>query len=345
LATGKAKRLARDVAEIRRASERGAALTRQLLAFSRGQLLGTQVIELNRLVADTAKLLRRLIGRDIELRLRLDPDTGRIDADPGQIEQLVMNLALNARDAMPRGGRLTVETRSVNLSLVHAERVPGVKAGPYARLSVHDTGCGMTPEVQARLFEPFFTTKEPGRGTGLGLSTVDGIVRQHRGCLEVESEPGRGSTFRVYLPRVTAVLSNTGPRRSRGARPRGRETLLVVEPEAAVRELLERVLGEGGYTVLTAGDGAAALAVLQQRRDAIDLVLGSVVIPRVGRLELAARLRALSPRATMLYLSGHSLDALQSPPDLNGRTAVLQKPFTPDALLRKVREVLDVRDP
>ena len=335
---------ARDVEEIRRASERGAALTRQLLAFGRGHLHRAQVVDLNALVADTASLLRRLIGGDVDLRLRLNPRVGRIAGDPGQIEQVVMNLALNARDAMPAGGRLTLETAPVKQT--PAEPAPGADAGSYVRLTVHDTGCGIAPEVRAHLFEPFFTTKEPGRGTGLGLSTVHDIVRQHRGHLEVESELGRGSAFRVYLPRIALRPTPTASGSPRRVRPRGRETLLVVETEPALRELLERVLRDRGYTVLTATDGTEALAVLQQRRRApIDLVLTNMVMPRVSGLELAARLRAVHPRARVLYLSGYSPESLRRHPDLGERAAILPKPFTPDALLRKVREVLDETGP
>jgi PAS domain S-box-containing protein len=245
----KRKVRARDVEEIRRASERGAALTRQLLAFSRGQLLRAQFVDLNTLVGSTASLLRRLIGDDVALRLRLDPRAGRIAGDPGQIEQVVMNLALNARDAMPSGGRLTLETARVNLGRRAVRRISGIRAGSYVRLTVRDTGSGMSREVRAHLFEPFFTTKEPGRGTGLGLSTVDGIVRQHRGHLEVESEPGRGSAFRAYFPRVVTRSEPVRRRSARGGGPRGTETVLVVENEPALRKLMERVLVASGYAV------------------------------------------------------------------------------------------------
>jgi PAS domain S-box-containing protein len=342
-ALGKDRRLAREVEEIRRASERGVALTRQLFAFSRGQLARPQVVDLNALVRNTASLLRRLMGREVDLRVKLAPRAGRISADPGQIEQVVTNLALNARDAMPDGGRLTLETASVDLT-------PGGLAGgaggipdPHVRLTVRDTGCGMSPEVRARLFEPFFTTKEPGRGTGLGLSTVEGIVRQHRGRLEVDSEPGRGSAFHVYLPRVSARPAVASPRRSEGVRPRGTETVLVVEHEPALRELMGRILARSGYTVLPATDGAGALSLLQRHRGAIDLVLTNIVMPRVGGLELAAHLSATHPRARVLYISGYSADSLRPPSDVGDRAVVLEKPFTPDALLRKVREVLDAR--
>jgi len=334
--------LAHDVEQIRRASERAATLTRQLLAFSRRQFLQPQVIDVNTLAGNMASMLRRLIGEDVQLELRLDPAAGRVSADPGQLEQVVMNLAVNARDAMPRGGRLTVETSPAALDQAFVSTHPGSTAGAHVCLSIHDTGCGMGPDVLAHLFEPFFTTKEPGRGTGLGLSTVYGIVKQHRGYIDVQSEPGRGSTFSVYLPRVEAQPVPERPAPRQRLRPGGRETVLFVEDEVALRDLMHRVLAKGGYTVLAAGDGLEALAVVEAHPGPIDLVVTDVVMPRMSGPELAARLRARDPEVRLLYVSGYTADQLRSSQtDLGVDATLLPKPFTSDGLLRKVREVLD----
>jgi PAS domain S-box-containing protein len=334
--------LAHDVEQIRRASERAATLTRQLLAFSRRQFLQPQVIDLNTLVGNLATMLRRLIGEHVQLELRLDPGAGRVSADPGQIEQVVMNLTVNARDAMPQGGRVVLETAAVVLDQAFVATHPGSTPGPHVRLSIDDTGCGMGPEVLSHLFEPFFTTKEPGRGTGLGLSTVYGIVKQHRGYIGVTSEPGRGSTFAVHLPRVETkpTPERTAPREP--LRPGGRETVLFVEDEVALRDLMHRVLTKGGYTVLAAGDGLEALALVEEHSHPIDLVVTDVIMPRMSGPELASRLRARDPGIRLLYVSGYTADQLRSAQtDLGADATLLPKPFTSDGLLRKVREVLD----
>ena len=333
--------LAHDVEQIRRASERAATLTRQLLAFSRRQFLQPQVIDVNTLVGNLATMLRRLIGEDVQLELRLDAEAGRVSADPGQIEQVVMNLAVNARDAMPQGGRLVLETAPASLDQAFVAAHPGSTTGAHVRLSIHDTGCGMSPEVMSHLFEPFFTTKEPGRGTGLGLSTVYGIVKQHRGYIDVTSEPGRGSSFEVYLPRVEArpTLERSGPRER--LRPGGRETVLFVEDEVALRDLMHRVLAKGGYTVLAAGDGVEALAIAEAHPGPIDLVVTDVIMPRMSGPDLAVRLRARDPGIRLLYVSGYTADQLRSQTDLGADATLLPKPFTSDGLLRKVREILD----
>jgi two-component system, cell cycle sensor histidine kinase and response regulator CckA len=334
--------LAHDVEQIRRASERAATLTRQLLAFSRRQFLQPQVIDVNTLVGNLATMLRRLIGEHVQLELRLDPDAGRVSADPGQIEQVVMNLTVNARDAMPQGGRVVLETAAVVLDQAFVSTHPGSTGGAHVCLSIHDTGCGMGPEVLSHLFEPFFTTKEPGRGTGLGLSTVYGIVKQHRGYIGVTSEPGHGSTFGVYLPRVEtkSAAERTTPREP--LRPGGRETVLFVEDEVALRDLMHRVLTKGGYTVLVAGDGLEALALVQDHTRPIDLVVTDVIMPRMSGPELATRLRARDPEIRLLYVSGYTADQLRSAQtDLGADATLLPKPFTSDGLLRKVREVLD----
>jgi PAS domain S-box-containing protein len=340
-ALGRRDRLARDVEEIRRASERATALTQQLLAFSRNQILQPQVVEVNALVGNMAEMLRRLIGEDIELELRLDPGAGRVSGDPGQLEQVLMNLAVNARDAMPRGGRLTLETRAVELEPAQVESSPGCAPGAYVRLAIHDTGYGITPEVQAHLFEPFFTTKEPGRGTGLGLSTVYGIVKQHHGHIEVDSQPERGATFRIHLPRVEAEpATEPRPGGSRG-QPGGSETVVVVEDESALRDLIGRILGHSGYTVVTAADGIEALDAIKAHGGSIDLVITDLVMPRLGGRELAARLRGSHPKTRLLYLSGYSAESVEKPSEPGPDARLLQKPFTPAALLQATREVLD----
>src|SRR5262249_4564340 len=242
----------------------------QLLAFSRRQFLQPQVIEVNTLVGNLATMLRRLIGEDIHLELRLGDDAGRVSADPGQLEQVIMNLAVNARDAMPQGGRLTLETAPVLLDQAFVSTHPGSTTGAHVRLSIHDTGCGMGPDVLAHLFEPFFTTKEAGRGTGLGLSTVYGIVKQHRGYVDVISEVDRGSSFGVYLPRVEARPATQRPAPKERLKPGSRETVLFVEDEVALRDLMLRVLAKGGYTVLAAGDGPDALTVVEGHPGRID---------------------------------------------------------------------------
>jgi two-component system cell cycle sensor histidine kinase/response regulator CckA len=335
-----------DVEQIRRASERAATLTRQLLAFSRRQFLQPQVIDVNTLVANLTTMLRRLIGENIQLELRPDPEAGRVSADPGQLEQVVVNLAVNARDAMPQGGRLTLETASVTLDPAFVAAHPGSSAGGHVRLSIQDAGCGMGPEVLSHLFEPFFTTKEPGHGTGLGLSTVYGIVKQHRGYIDVTSEPGRGSTFAVYLPRVAAEPAAERPAPREQIGPGGRETVLFVEDEIALRDLMHRVLAKGGYTVLAAGDGLEALALVEAHAGPIDLVVTDVILPRMSGPELAARLRARNPGIRLLYLSGYTADQFRyAQTDLGADAMLLAKPFTSEGLLHKVREVLDQPTP
>jgi PAS domain S-box-containing protein len=333
--------LAAHIHAIRRASERAAALTRQLLAFSRRQLLQPKIIDVGELVRNMASMLRRLIGEDVELTLHVEPGAGLVEADPGQVEQVLMNLAVNARDAMPGGGRLTLETGFAALDESFVARRPGASPGPHVRLTVRDTGCGMTPEVLAHLFEPFFTTKEAGQGTGLGLSTVYGIVKQHRGYIDVESEPGRGSAFSIYLPRVEGVPAAPAAATGQEPRPGGRETVLLVEDEDVLRELVAHVLADRGYAVRTARDGVEALALVAEQDLAPDLAVTDVIMPRLSGAELVARLRARRPGLPVLYISGYTADVLRGHTDLGPDDAFLAKPFTPDALLRKVREVLD----
>ena len=332
----------RDVEIIRQTTRRAAALISQLLAFSRKQVLQPRILGLNALVQDSATLFRRLLGEDVDLVLVTDAEHDRVTADPTQLEQVLMNLAVNARDAMPRGGRLTIGTASVELDEAFAHQHPGARPGPHLALSVSDTGVGMSDEVQARIFEPFFTTKEPGRGTGLGLSTVYGIVRQHNGYLTVASAPGAGTTFTIYLPRAEGAEDMATQERSEPTAPRGSETVLLVEDEDEVRELAREILEMNGYTVLEAADGAGALAVLREHLEPIDLLLTDVVMPggMSGR-DLARQVAGLSPRTRVVYMSGYTDDALGHHGVLDPDIVLLPKPFTPEALLGALRRVLD----
>src|SRR5881398_3958214 len=281
-----------DVDEIRRSAERAAGLTRQLLAFSRQQVLQPKVVDLNALVLDMDKLLRRLIGEDVELATVLDPALGRVTADPGQLEQVIVNLAVNARDAMPNGGRLTLETKNVDLDADYPTDRVTIPAGRYVMLVISDTGTGMDAQTRARIFEPFFTTKVPGKGTGLGLATVHGIVAQSGGTITVESAPDQGSTFTIYLPQVDAPVEAAAPPVPVERPPRGSETVLLAEDEPAVRTIAQQALERHGYTVLAAPSGAAALALAAQHAATIDLLLTDVVMPGMSGRDLADRLTA-----------------------------------------------------
>jgi PAS domain S-box-containing protein len=329
-----------DVEEIRKASERAASLTRQLLAYSRRQMLQPEVLDLNVVVAEMDKMLRRLIGEHIALVAVLAPDLGRVRADPNQIEQVIVNLAVNARDAMPDGGKLTVETANVDLDEAFAQAHLGSVPGSYALLAVTDTGAGMDATVRAHLFEPFFTTKEVGKGTGLGLATVYGIVKQSGGYISVYSEPGHGSSFKIYLPRIaTPAEAPAGPQKG-GPAP-GSETVLVVEDEPAVLTLSRRALEAQGYVVLAASDPLAALRVVERHGGTIHLLLTDVVMPGLSGRELADRLTAQRPGIRVLFMSGYPGDAVVQHGTLPSGSAFLQKPFSPDGLARKVRDVLD----
>ena len=329
------------VGEITHAGERAAALTRQLLAFSRRSVVAPKVLVLNSVVIGLEKMLRRVIGEDIDLRTNLQPGLGCVRADPGQIEQIVMNLAVNARDAMPQGGKLTIETRDAELDEEYARLHAGARPGPCVLLAVSDTGHGMTPEVRARVFEPFFTTKEMGKGTGLGLATVFGIVQQAGGHVAVYSEPGVGTAFKAYLPRVEESASSAESRSGAQAPPKGTETVLLVEDEDAVRSLTRIVLQGAGYHVLEASDGGEALAVAGRYEGTIHLLLTDVVMPVLGGRQLAERLLALHPEMKVLFQSGYMDDAVVRHGVLQEKVHFLQKPFTPAALALKVREVLD----
>jgi two-component system, cell cycle sensor histidine kinase and response regulator CckA len=321
-----------------KAGERAAGLTRQLLAFSRKQVLQPRVIDLNDLVSDMEKMLRRLIGEDIQLTTHLE-GLGNVKADPGQIEQVLMNLVVNARDAMPRGGQLTIQTSNAVLDESSVEERPDVRPGPCVTLAVVDTGVGMTPETQRKIFEPFFTTKGQSEGTGLGLATSDGIVRQSGGHIAVTSELGRGSTFRVYLPRVDEDVRPTVAAPT--SRPQGTETILLAEDEPALREITREILEEHGYVVIEAGSGDGALRSAEAHTRDIGLLLTDVVMPRMGGRELAERLTRLRPRLRVLFMSGYTDDAVVRHGVLATSAAFIQKPFGAESLLAKVREVLE----
>ncbi len=327
-----------DVAEIHTAAVRASGLTRQLLAFSRQQVLQPRVLDLDHVIRDLESMLRRLLSEDIELVIASDPTVGNIHADPGQIEQVLMNLVVNARDAMPAGGRVVIETASVYLDAAFAAEHVGVTAGPHAMLRVKDAGEGMSPEVRARIFEPFFTTKEQGKGTGLGLSTVFGIVQQSGGSIFVDSELGVGTSFTVYLPITTAPVELVAATRKQITG--GSETILLCEDEGQVRALARTVLTRQGYRVIEAQNGGEALLLCEQH-PGIDLLVTDVVMPMMSGRQLAERLRTLRPQLKVLYMSGYTDDAIVRHGILTEELAFLQKPLTPDALSRKVREVLD----
>ena len=337
------------VEEIRKTSDRGAALTRQLLAFSRRQVCNPVVLDLNAVLANMDQLLQRLIGRTLTLVTQLDPALPPILADPGQVEQVVMNLALNARDAMPQGGRLTLKTAVVTLDEPPTARQeprlpaasPSVPPGRYVLLAVCDTGHGMTDEVKAHLFEPFFTTKEPGKGTGLGLATVYGIMEQAGGHIAVDSAPGQGTTVRLYWPPAAAPAVAPKPPSHSPVLPGGSETILIVEDEDAIRSFTRLVLQRSGYTVLEARDGEEALAVAGRHDGPIHLIATDVVMPQLSGPDLIRQITARRPTAKVLYLSGYTKSMVLQQNMLNAGTSLLQKPFTAESLLRKVREVLD----
>jgi PAS domain S-box-containing protein len=330
-----------NIEEIKKASDRAADLTRQLLAFSRRQVMEMKVLDLNTTLQNLDKMLRRVIGEDIELVTLLEKDLGRVKTDPGQIEQVIMNLAVNARDAMPKGGKLTIETANVDLDQAYARAHIAVTPGRYIMISVSDTGVGMTPEIRDRVFEPFFTTKDKGKGTGLGLSTVYGIVKQSGGNIWVYSEPGKGTTFKIYLPRVDEPLEELGEKVVREQLPQGSETILIVEDDEEVRKLAIRILRTQGYTVLEACQGKDALSVLEKHKKPIDLLLSDVVMPGMDGRELAKQLGVLYPGMKVLYMSGYTDNAIVHHGVLYKGMNYIQKPFTIDGLARKVREVLD----
>jgi two-component system, cell cycle sensor histidine kinase and response regulator CckA len=329
------------VKAINEAGARAAGLTRQLLSFSRRAVLETKVLDLNEVVRETEKLLRRTIGEDIVLTAVLDPNISRIKVDPGQMGQVLMNLAVNARDAMPQGGNLTIETSDIQLDEAYAAQHPDGQPGRYVKLSVSDSGCGMTPEVTAHIFEPFFTTKGPAGGTGLGLATVYGIIKQSGGHVDLYTEPGHGTTFKIYLPVVDEQLQPVDPDQRAAAVTGGAETILLVEDEDAVRAITVLALQTQGYTVLQAESGQEALRILADHRGSIDLLVTDVVMPGMSGRELADALCLQYPSLKVLYLSGYTDDSIIRHGILHADVAFFQKPYTPRALATKVRDVLD----
>ncbi|HEU4388334.1 MAG TPA: PAS domain S-box protein [Blastocatellia bacterium] len=334
--------LRHSLEEIRNASEQAGSLTRQLLAFSRRQMLQPRVLDLNDLVSDMEKMLRRLISEDVALRTVLDPELGSIKADPGQIEQVIMNLVVNARDAMPDGGKLTIETRRVYLDKQYTkQRRAPLQAGPFVMLAVSDSGCGMDEETKSRIFEPFFTTKETGRGTGLGLSTVYGIVRQSGGDIWVYSELGKGTTFKIYLPLVSEAAEAYKRPAEVELQFQGSETILLAEDDQTVRNLVREVLETSGYRVLEAPNGGSALLICERHQGPIHLLVTDVVMPEMSGRELATRLAQVRSDMKVLYMSGYTDDAIVHHGVLESGMAFIQKPFSPATLARKVRDVLD----
>ena len=330
-----------EAEETRKAALRAADLTRQLLAFSRQQVLAPRVLDLNEIVADLDRMLQRLIGEDIALRTVLAEDLGAVRADPGQLEQVIVNLAVNARDAMPDGGKLTIETLNVELQEAYLAARTVVVPGSYVMLAVSDNGAGMNAATQARVFEPFFTTKPKGQGTGLGLATVYGIVKQSGGYIWLYSEPGRGTTFKVYLPRVDAPVESARPDPVIAASLRGSETILLVEDQEEVRNLVRRLLEARGYHVLVAASGHDALRLAAQHGESFDVLVTDVVMPGMSGREVALLLAPAHPTMRVLYLSGYTDESIVRHGMLEPGIAFLQKPFTAEALARKVREVLD----
>ncbi|MGO9863079.1 MAG: PAS domain S-box protein [Terriglobales bacterium] len=328
-------------AQIRSAGERAAGIISQLLAFSRKQVLSPQVIDLNEVMLNLDSMLRRLIGEDIEVLTVPARDLGTVKADPGQIEQVLMNLALNARDAMPNGGKLTLETSNTQLDEAYAREHQPAEPGRYVMLAVSDTGIGMSPETQAQIFEPFYTTKELGKGTGLGLSTVYGIVKQSGGYIWVYSEPGRGSTFKVYFPRMDQPAEKLGSKKVSSPAQRGNETILLVEDDAQLRELASDILGHCGYKVLIAGNTGEALALCKANDREIALLVTDVIMPGMNGRQLAEQVAHISPQAKVLYISGYTSNAIVHHGVLDAGIWFLPKPFTLAALVAKVREVLD----
>jgi len=328
--------------EILKAGERASGLVRRLLAFTRRQSLEPQVLDLNSIVKGTEKMVRRLIGEDIEVVTLLPPELGAVRSDPAQLEQVIINLSVNARDAMPMGGKLIIETANVELDQAYADIHLAVTPGPYVMLAVSDTGSGMDAHTRAHIFEPFFTTKEKGKGTGLGLATVYGIIKQSGGNVWVYSEPGAGTTFKIYLPRVVAPVEAPPPTLIRASQPQGSETILLLEDEESIRALVQGILQAHGYRVLEAGHPHEALDISKKFEGPIHLLFTDVVMPRMNGREVAEQISAARPTTKVLYMSGYTDHAIAHHGVLNPGVPFLQEPFTPDALAHKVREVLDM---
>ena len=333
----------RKLEEIKKAGDRAAALTQQLLAFSRRQILQPKVVDVNAIISGMASMLQRLVGEDVHVNIALSPDLGSIRADPGQLEQVIMNLVVNARDAMPHGGKVTIETVNVDRVPVFSNKPDAGTKRPYIMLAVSDTGSGMDEATRARIFEPYFTTKAAGKGTGLGLSTVYGIVKQSDGEILVYSEPGQGATFKVYLPRVDRVATELGAGPLVESLPAGTETILLVEDEPGVRAFAGEALRMQGYTILEAKHGIEAQLLSAQHPASIHLLLTDVVMPQMNGREVAERLLPQRPGLKVLYMSGYAEQAVINRGIMESGFAFLQKPFTQQALVCKVREVLDAK--
>jgi CheY-like chemotaxis protein len=326
--------------EIKDAGERAASLTHQLLAFSRHQVLAPEVIDLNSVISNLEKMLKRLIGEDITLHTHLDPSLGLVKADPGQIEQVIMNLAVNSRDAMPTGGNFSIETSNVELDEVFARSHLTMEPGSYVLVAVGDTGVGMTPETKAHIFEPFFTTKGKGKGTGLGLATVYGIIKQSGGSIWVYSEPGQGTVFKLYLPVASGEPIVKRDAITSADSASGSETILVVEDEEGVRSMVRLALASAGYKVLESADGESALLICADHGEPIHLLITDVVMPKMSGPLVADKVATLRPGIKVLYMSGYTDDAVVHYGVLRQEMPFIQKPFSPIALRKKVREVL-----
>ncbi len=338
---GQSNPLYEHAEEVEKAGRRAASLTRQLLAFSRQQVLEPTILNLNTLVADTEKMLHRLIGEDVVLSASFDEGLGRVKADSGQVEQIIMNLVVNARDAMPQGGKITIATSNAEMDAAFVRDHAGSKVGSYVMLTVADTGCGMDAETQAHIFEPFFTTKERGKGTGLGLSTVYGVVKQSGGYVWVDSEPGKGASFKIYLPRFEEAVNAPEASAASPEATRGTETVLLVEDSEPLRKLAHRFLENNGYRVVAAANGEEALQAAVQEREPIQLLLTDVVMPGMNGRVLASHLVPRQPGMKVLYMSGYTDSFISGHGVLEPGTYLLHKPFTEETLMRKVREVLD----
>lgn len=329
-----------DIEEIRKAGELAGSLTRQLLAFGRKQVLQPKALVLNDVVRSMDHLLRRVLAENIDVMAKLAPNLATVYADPGQLEQILMNLAINARDAMPDGGRLTIETENVTLDEAYTDQHQDTRPGPHVMLAVSDSGTGMDTETRNRIFDPFFTTKSKGKGTGLGLSTVYGIVKQSGGNIWVYSELGKGTTFKVYLPQAKEEAEATTTSAARPVLPKGTGTILVVEDETMIRRLVRRILQDAGYNVLLASDVDEAVRIYRQCAEPLDLLLTDVVLPSASGRELAEKLVAMQPELKVVYMSGYTDNAIVHHGMLGPRVAFIQKPMTPTGLLEKVRSVL-----
>ena len=330
----------KDLEQIRKATERARTLTRQLLAFGRRQLLKPVDVDLNQVISDLLKLLRRVMGANMDLDVTLGHGLGTVHADPGQMEQVLMNLCVNARDAMPHGGKITIQTENFSINRAYCRSHPWAKEGHYVLMILADTGIGMSPEVQERIFEPFFTTKEEDRGTGLGLAMVYGIVKQHDGLIHVYSESGKGTVFKIYLPIVERPVAVVEQKEVQEA-PGGTETILLAEDEEMVRNVAVRILEEAGYTVLPALDGEEAIEIFEKHAEEIALALLDVIMPKMSGRTVHDRIKAIKADTPILFSSGYSVNSIDTGLVLDDGMELIEKPYNPDELMHKVRQILD----